>query len=156
MSKLKQDIEDTLIELIDYGYRIEIDQISRNRMEIMVNPNPPRKKDSPFTIYIKTPTNSLHSYPNKTEKRLDLIEGYLHQCYDLMEMDNYNISDVTLSTGYYSLKVKKLDKSRGKVIESINFEDWENLWDSIDFCLFSSSDDPELFTSIKLDFIKKL
>lgn len=156
MSKLKQDIEDTLIELIDDGYKIEIDQISRNRMEIMVNPNPPRKKDSPFSIYIKTPTSSLHSYSNKTEKRLDLIEGYLQQCYDLMEMDNYKISDVTLTTDYYSLKVKKLDKGRGKAIESINFEDWENLWDSIDFCLFGSSDDPELFTSIKLDFIKKL
>lgn len=131
MSKLKQNIEDTLIELIDEGYKVDVN----DKIDI-------------FSIHIKT--------PNRTEKKLDSIKEYLHQCYDLIEIDNYKISDVTLTTIYYSLKVKKLDKSEGKTKETLNIENWEDLWDSIDFSLFSSSDDPELFTSIKLDFVKKL
>jgi hypothetical protein len=138
MSKLKQNIEDTLIELVDDYYKVDVKNTITNGRNIS-------NKDI-FSIYIST--------PNRKEKELDLIEEYLHQCYDLMEIENYEIFDVTLTTDYYSLKVKKLDKSKGKVLETLNIENWEELWDSIDFCLFSSSDDPELYTSIKLDFKK--
>jgi flavodoxin len=129
MSKLKQDIEDSLVELVDQGYKIDV----KNNKDV-------------FSIHIRTPYFS--------GEKIDELEDYLHQCYDFMEMDKYSVFEVTInySQTYY---VKRLDKDKGRIIDidinDLKVNDWEELWDSIDFCLFSTPD-RNLYNSIKLDF----
>ncbi len=137
MSKLKQDIEDSLIELVDEGYTIDVKNTITNGRNIT-------NKDV-FSIHIRT------QYFSGSD--IDKLEDYLHQCYDFMEMDNYEVFNVTISYGQ-TLNVKKIDKDKGKTIEGeLSVDNWEELWDSIDFCLFSTPD-RNLYNSIKLEFRK--
>lgn len=50
--------------------------------------------------------------------------------------------------------VKRIDTNKGKIIDGdLKVNDWEELCDSIDFCLFSTPD-RNLYNSIKLEFKK--
>lgn len=125
MSKLQQDIQDTLIELVD------------NRYKVVIEPS------KPFSISI-----------SKINFTLDSVKEYLHQSYDIMELNGYKISKVTVNNHYYNLEVKELNKDKGIVEDTLNTKNWEDLWDSIDFCLFSSSGEIGLLSGIKLFFIE--
>jgi len=132
MSKLKQDIEDSLVELVDEGYTVDV------KNNITKYPN---GEEDIFSITIRTPFFSGED--------INKIEDYLHQCYDFMEMNNYNVFKVTIS--YSQVNVKRIDKDKGKTIEGeLKVNDWEELWDSIDFCLFSTPD--KMYNNIKLEF----
>jgi len=146
MSKLKQDIEDSLIELVDEGYKVDV----KNNITRYPNGN-----EDIFSITIRTPFFSGED--------INKIEDYLHQCYDFMEMNNYNVFKVTINRNgnhkvfqnifNYSqvFNVKRIDKDKGKTIEGdLKVNDWEELWDSIDFCLFSTPD--KMYNNIKLEF----
>jgi hypothetical protein len=135
MSKLKQDIEDSLIELVDEGYKVDVkNNITRY----------PNGSEDIFSITIRTPFFSGED--------INKIEDYLHQCYDFMEMDNYSVFKVTINYSQV-FNVKGIDKDKGKTIEGdLKVKDWEELWDSIDFCLFSTPD--KMYNNIKLDFKK--
>lgn len=133
MSKLKQDIEDSLIELVDEGYKVDV------KNNITKYPN---GEEDIFSITIRTPFFSGED--------INKIEDYLHQCYDFMEMDNYNVFKVTINYSQV-FNVKRIDKDKGKTIEGdLKVNDWEELWDSIDFCLFSTPD--KMYNNIKLEF----
>jgi hypothetical protein len=133
MSKLKQDIEDSLIELVDEQYTIDV------KNNITKYPN---GEEDIFSITIRTPFFSGED--------INKIEDYLHQCYDFMEMDNYNVFKVTINYSQV-FNVKRIDKDKGKTIEGdLKVNDWEELWDSIDFCLFSTPD--KMYNNIKLEF----
>ena len=135
MSKLKQDIEDSLIELVDERYTVDV------KNNITKYPN---GEEDIFSITIRTPFFSGED--------INKIEDYLHQCYDFMEMDNYNVFKVTINYSQV-FNVKRIDKDKGKTIEGdLKVNDWEELWDSIDFCLFSTPD--KMYNNIKLDFKK--
>lgn len=135
MSKLKQDIEDSLIELVDEQYTVDV------KNNITKYPN---GEEDIFSITIRTPFFSGED--------INKIEDYLHQCYDFMEMDNYNVFKVTINYSQV-FNVKRIDKDKGKTIEGdLKVNDWEELWDSIDFCLFSTPD--KMYNNIKLDFKK--
>lgn len=133
MSKLKQDIEDSLIELVDEQYTVDV------KNNITKYPN---GEEDIFSITIRTPFFSGED--------INKIEDYLHQCYDFMEMDNYNVFKVTINYSQV-FNVKRIDKDKGKTIEGdLKVNDWEELWDSIDFCLFSTPD--KMYNNIKLEF----
>jgi hypothetical protein len=133
MSKLKQDIEDSLIELVDEQYTVDV------KNNITKYPN---GKEDIFSITIRTPFFSGED--------INKIEDYLHQCYDFMEMDNYKVFKVTINYSQV-FNVKRIDKDKGKTIEGdLKINDWEELWDSIDFCLFSTPD--KMYNNIKLEF----
>jgi hypothetical protein len=133
MSKLKQDIEDSLIELVDERYTVDV------KNNITKYPN---GEEDIFSITIRTPFFSGED--------INKIEDYLHQCYDFMEMDNYNVFKVTINYSQV-FNVKRIDKDKGKTIEGdLKVNDWEELWDSIDFCLFSTPD--KMYNNIKLQF----
>jgi hypothetical protein len=133
MSKLKQDIEDSLIELVDERYTVDV------KNNITKYPN---GEEDIFSITIRTPFFSGED--------INKIEDYLHQCYDFMEMDNYNVFKVTINYSQV-FNVKRIDKDKGKTIEGdLKVNDWEELWDSIDFCLFSTPD--KMYNNIKLEF----
>lgn len=133
MSKLKQDIEDSLIELVDERYKVDV------KNNITKYPN---GEEDIFSITIRTPFFSGED--------INKIEDYLHQCYDFMEMDNYNVFKVTINYSQV-FNVKRIDKDKGKTIEGdLKVNDWEELWDSIDFCLFSTPD--KMYNNIKLEF----
>lgn len=137
MSKLKQDIEDSLVELVDEGYNVDI-QI-------------------PYPKNINIPDKDLLSIGIRTPKfsgeEIDKLEDYLHQCYDLMVMNKYNVFKVTINYSQ-TYDVKRIDTNKGKIIDGdLKVNDWEELWDSIDFCLFSTPD-RNLYNSIKLEFKK--
>lgn len=133
MSKLKQDIEDSLIELVDEQYTVDV------KNNITKYPN---GEEDIFTITIRTPFFSGED--------INKIEDYLHQCYDFMEMNNYNVFKVTINYSQV-FNVKRIDKDKGKTIEGeLKVNDWEELWDSIDFCLFSTPD--KMYNNIKLEF----
>ena len=135
MSKLKQDIEDSLVELVDEGYKVDV------KNNITKYPN---GEEDIFSITIRTPFFSGED--------INKIEDYLHQCYDFMEMNNYNVFKVTINYSQV-FNVKGIDKDKGKTIEGdLKVNDWEELWDSIDFCLFSTPD--KMYNNIKLDFKK--
>ena len=80
MSKLKQDIEDSLIELVDERYTVDV------KNNITKYPN---GEEDIFSITIRTPFFSGED--------INKIEDYLHQCYDFMEMNNYNVFKVTIN-----------------------------------------------------------
>jgi hypothetical protein len=133
MSKLKQDIEDSLIELVDERYTVDV------KNNITKYPN---GEEDIFSITIRTPFFSGED--------INKIEDYLHQCYDFMEMDNYNVFKVTINYSQV-FNVKRIDKDKGKTIEGdLKVNDWEELWDSIGFCLFSTPD--KMYNNIKLEF----
>lgn len=133
MSKLKQDIEDSLIELVDEQYTVDV------KNNITKYPN---GEEDIFSITIRTPFFSGED--------INKIEDYLHQCYDFMEMHNYNVFKVTINYSQV-FNVKRIDKDKGKTIEGeLKVNDWEELWDSIDFCLFSTPD--KMYNNIKLEF----
>lgn len=133
MSKLKQDIEDSLVELVDEGYTVDV------KNNITKYPN---GEEDIFSITIRTPFFSGED--------INKIEDYLHQCYDFMEMNNYNVFKVTINYSQV-FNVKRIDKDKGKTIEGeLKVNDWEELWDSIDFCLFSTPD--KMYNNIKLEF----
>lgn len=133
MSKLKQDIEDSLIELVDEQYTVDV------KNNITKYPN---GEEDIFSITIRTPFFSGED--------INKIEDYLHQCYDFMEMNNYNVFKVTINYSQV-FNVKRIDKDKGKTIEGeLKVNDWEELWDSIDFCLFSTPD--KMYNNIKLEF----
>jgi stress-induced morphogen len=135
MSKLKQDIEDSLIELVDEGYKVDV----KNNITRYPNGN-----EDIFSITIRTPFFSGED--------INKIEDYLHQCYDFMEMYSYKVFKVTINYSQV-FNVKRIDKDKGKTIEGdLKINDWEELWDSIDFCLFSTPD--KMYNNIKLDFKK--
>ena len=135
MSKLKQDIEDSLVELVDEGYKVDV------KNNITKYPN---GEEDIFSITIRTPFFSGED--------INKIEDYLHQCYDFMEMNNYNVFKVTINYSQV-FNVKGIDKDKGKTIEGdLKVNDWEELWDSIDFCLFSTPD--KMYNNLKLDFKK--
>jgi hypothetical protein len=135
MSKLKKDIEDSLIELVDEGYKVDVkNNITRY----------PNGEEDIFSITIRTPFFSGED--------INKIEDYLHQCYDFMEMYSYKVFKVTINYSQV-FNVKRIDKDKGKKIEGdLKISDWEELWDSIDFCLFSTPD--KMYNNIKLDFKK--
>ena len=133
MSKLKQDIEDSLIELVDEGYKVDV------KNNITKYPN---GEEDIFSITIRTPFFSGED--------INKIEDYLHQCYDFMEMYSYKVFKVTINYSQI-FNVKRIDKDKGKTIEGdLKINDWEELWDSIDFCLFSTPD--KMYNNIKLEF----
>jgi hypothetical protein len=135
MSKLKQDIEDSLIELVDEGYKVDVkNNITRY----------PNGEEDIFSITIRTPFFSGED--------INKIQDYLHQCYDFMEIYSYKVFKVTINYSQV-FNVKRIDKDKGKTIEGdLKINDWEELWDSIDFCLFSTPD--KMYNNIKLDFKK--
>lgn len=133
MSKLKQDIEDSLIELVDEGYKVDV----KNNITKY-----PYGSEDVYSITIRTPLFSGED--------INKIEDYLHQCYDFMEMYSYKVFKVTINYSQV-FNVKKIDKDKGKTIEGeLKINDWEELWDSIDFCLFSTPD--KMYNNIKLEF----
>jgi len=135
MSKLKQDIEDSLIELVDEGYKVDV----KNNITKY-----PYGSEDVYSITIRTPLFSGED--------INKIEDYLHQCYDFMEMYSYKVFKVTINYSQV-FNVKKIDKDKGKTIEGeLKINDWEELWDSIDFCLFSTPD--KMYNNIKLEFKK--
>ena len=135
MSKLKQNIEDSLIELVDEGYKVDV----KNNITRYPNVN-----EDIFSITIRTPFFSGED--------INKIEDYLHQCYDFTEMYNYKVFKVAINYSQI-FNVKRIDKDKGKTIEGdLKINDWEELWDSIDFCLFSTPD--KMYNNIKLDFKK--
>ena len=140
MSKLKQDIEDSLIELVDEQYTVDVkNNITKYPLLATAIPN---GEEDIFSITIRTPFFSGED--------INKIEDYLHQCYDFMEMDNYNVFKVTINYSQV-FNVKRIDKDKGKTIEGeLTVNDWEELWDSIDFCLFSTPD--KMYNNIKLEF----
>jgi predicted HNH restriction endonuclease len=139
MSKLIQDIEDSLIELVDEGYKVDVSYGT------WLNPNHNGKNAQAKNILlvnIKTPYFS--------GEKIDKLEDYLHQCYDFMEMYSYKVFKVTINYSQV-FNVKKIDKDKGKTVEGeLKVNDWEELWDSIDFCLFSTPD--KMYNNIKLEF----
>ena len=135
MSKLKQNIEDSLIELVDEGYKVDV----KNNITRYPNVN-----EDIFSITIRTPFFSGED--------INKIEDYLHQCYDFTEMYNYKVFKVAINYSQI-FNVKRIDKDKGKTIEGdLKINDWEELWDSIDFCLFSTPD--KMYNNIKLEFKK--
>lgn len=140
MSKLKQDIEDSLIELVDEGYKIDVKNTITNGRSIT-------NRDI-LSIEIKSPLYS--------GAEIDKLEDYLHQCYDLLEIDNYKVFNVVVNYSK-TIDVKKLNRDKGDVeprkYGELEINDWEELWDSIDFCLFSTPYG-NMFNSIKLEFKK--
>lgn len=101
MSKLKQDIEDSLIELVDERYKVDV------KNNITKYPN---GEEDIFSITIRTPFFSGED--------INKIEDYLHQCYDFMEMDNYNVFKVTINYSQV-FNVKELIKIKVKLLKVI-------------------------------------
>jgi hypothetical protein len=136
--ELKQDIEDSLIELVDEGYRVVVVQSPyfTNRIPVIV------------AITIKDGVRNQDIKP---------IKEYLHQLYDLMEYHKYSLNKVDVSPTNYDTtrNVRLLDKKTGKVSLEDDIhkaEDFESVWDSIDFCIFSSRGEPDKFYRINLLF----
>lgn len=136
--ELKQDIEDSLVELVDEGYRVVVSQSPyfTNRIPVIV------------TITIKDGVRNQDIKP---------IKEYLHQLYDLMEYHKYSLNKVDLSPTNYdkTRNVRLLEKKTGKVSLEDDIhkaEDFESVWDSIDFCIFSSRGEPDKFYRINLLF----
>jgi len=136
--ELKQDIEDSLVELVDDGYKV------------VVKPSPyfTDKIPAMVTITIKDGMKNQDIKP---------IKEYLHQLYDLMEYHKYSLNKVDVSpTNYDTTRhVRLLDKKTGKVSledDIYKAEDFESVWDSIDFCIFSSRSEPDKFYRIELLF----
>ena len=145
--KVKKDIEDSLIELVDEGYKVVVKPSSY----YSVTPklwNPDNTIPVIVTITIKDGMKNQDIKP---------IKEYLHQLYDLMEYHKYSLNKVDVSPTNYdtSKHVRLLDKKTGKVSledDIYKAEDFESVWDSIDFCIFSSRSEPDKFYRIELLF----
>lgn len=132
-NSLKQDVDGTLIELVDKGYDVEV-RSSKYHTNIIV------------TISIKRGLINQDIYP---------IKEYLHQLYDIVKYHQLILNKVDVQPSNFDSKkdVKLLDKTTGKAEDDINnAEDFESIWNSIDFCIFSSRCEPDKFYRIKLIF----
>ena len=74
-----------------------------------------------------------------------------------MEYHKYSLNKVDVSPTNYDTtrNVRLLDKKTGKVSLEDDIhkaEDFESVWDSIDFCIFSSRGEPDKFYRINLLF----
>jgi hypothetical protein len=134
-NSLKQDVDGTLIELVDKGYDVNVVS-SKYHTNIMV------------TIRIKE-VNGIRNqdiYP---------IKEYLHQLYDIVKYHHLILTnvDVTPASFNHKIDVKLLNKKTGKVEDDIyKAKDFESIWDSIDFCIFTSNGEPDKFYRIELLF----
>lgn len=134
-NSLKQDVDGTLIELVDKGYDVNVGS-SKYHTNIIV------------TIRIKE-VNGIRNqdiYP---------IKEYLHQLYDIVKYHQLILTKVDVSPSNFDIKrdVKLLDKTTGKAEGDIyNAKNFESIWDSIDFCIFSSRCEPDKFYRIELLF----
>jgi hypothetical protein len=134
-NSLKQDVDGTLIELVDKGYDVNVGS-SKYHTNIIV------------TIRIKEVSGIRN-------QDIEPIKEYLHQLYDIIKYHKLILTKVDITPASFDNKrdVKLLDKKTGKVEDDIyNAENFESVWDSIDFCIFSSRSEPDKFYRIELLF----
>lgn len=146
--KLKQDIEGTLIELVDKGYKV------------VIEPSTSVKKYGTEQHIDKIPviiTITIKEGSGIRNQDIEPIKEYLHQLYDLMKYYKYSLNKVDVKTINFdrARHVRLLDKKTGKVSledDIYKAKDFESIWDSIDFCIFSYCNEPDKFYKIELLF----
>lgn len=132
-NSLKQDVDGTLIELVDKGYEVNVVS-SKYHTNIIV------------TICIKRGVVNQDIYP---------IKEYLHQLYDIVKYHKLLLTKVDVQPANFDniRDVRLLNKKTGKLEDDIyKAENFESVWDSIDFCIFSSLSEPDKFYRIELLF----
>ena len=130
--ELKENLEFSLVELVDDGYHVRVSY-----------------KDSYLIVVIREDRKDV-----KYTSIIPIYE-YLEQLIELTKHYNKVLESVQMTTSRYNSidKVKFLDKNIGKVTDApLNDSSWEDLKDSIDFHIFKNDGEVDMFHGIRLDF----
>jgi hypothetical protein len=136
---IKEDIEGSLVELVDEGYEVNIisSDITDYKTEISVS------------IKVREVGAVNH-------QDIGDIKEYIHHLYDLMKYHKFELNDVNLRLLFQdsAIPVRLLDSTGKKSLEDDFFkaENFESVWNSIGFCIFSSNRDVDKFFKIELIF----
>jgi hypothetical protein len=136
---IKEDIEGSLVELVDEGYEVNIisSDITDYKTEISVS------------IKVREVGAVNH-------QDIGDIKEYIHHLYDLMKYHKFELNDVNLRLLFQdsAIPVRLLDSTGKKSLEDDFYkaENFESAWNSIGFCIFSSNRDVDKFFKIELIF----
>jgi hypothetical protein len=136
---IKEDIEGSLVELVDEGYKVDVisSGITDYKTEISVS------------IKVREVGAINH-------QDIGDIKEYIHHLYDLMKYHKFELNNVNLRLLFQdsAIPVRLLDSTGKKSLENDFFkaENFESVWNSIGFCIFSSNRDVDKFFKIELIF----
>jgi hypothetical protein len=143
--KIKQDIEGSLIELVDEGYKVDVISSGITGLLVLLD-----KTEISVTIKVREVRRSVN------HQDIGDIKEYIHHLYDLMEYHRFKLNHVNLQLLFQESKIPvRLLDSTGKFSLESDFykaKNFESVWDSIDFCIFSSNRDVDKFFKIELIF----
>jgi hypothetical protein len=136
---IKEDIEGSLVELVDEGYKVDVisSGITDYKTEISVS------------IKVREVGAINH-------QDIGDIKEYIHHLYDLMKYHKFELNNVNLRLLFQdsAIPVRLLDSTGKKSLEDDFYkaENFESAWNSIGFCIFSSNRDVDKFFKIELIF----